>query len=146
MEVIIRSSREDAAKLVAQIVARSLRRKPNLVLGLATGRTMDAVYALLVAMHRDGALSFAHVTTFNLDEYVGLDASHPASFRRYLRERVLDRVTVADAHLLDGQADPRRVSAETGDAIAAAPVDVAFVGIGENGHLAFNDPPADFET
>jgi len=89
---------------------------------------------------------WSSVEFFHLDEYVGLDASHPASFRRYLRERVLDRVTVADAHLLDGQADPGRVSAETGEAIAAAPVDVAFVGIGENGHLAFNDPPADFET
>jgi glucosamine-6-phosphate deaminase len=87
-----------------------------------------------------------NVEFFHLDEYVGLDASHPASFRRYLQERVLNRVPVGSAHLLDGEGDVRRACAEVGAALAAAPVDVAFVGIGENGHLAFNDPPADLET
>jgi glucosamine-6-phosphate deaminase len=86
------------------------------------------------------------VEFFHLDEYVGLEASHPASFRRYLQERLLDHVSVASTCLLNGEGDAERVCAEAGRALAAGPVDVAFVGIGENGHLAFNDPPADLEV
>lgn len=109
----------------------------------ATGASQFEFLESLVALPD---VPWEHVEFFHLDEYVGLDASHPASFRRYLRERVLDRVTVASAHLLEGEGDVLRACAETGAALAAAAVDVAFVGIGENGHLAFNDPPADLET
>ncbi len=83
---------------------------------------------------------------FHLDEYVGLPVTHPASFRRYLLDRLIDKVGVGRYHLLDGEADPDQVAQQAGDVLAARPVDVAFVGIGENGHLAFNDPPADFTT
>jgi glucosamine-6-phosphate deaminase len=83
---------------------------------------------------------------FHLDEYIGVSADHPASFRRYLLERLIGPAGIRQTHLLDGEDDPVRVCREAGRAIADAPVDVAFVGIGENGHLAFNDPPADFET
>ncbi len=129
----------DAAVVIRDAASSASRARCVFATGASQLEFVDALVAT-------PDVPWSSVEFFHLDEYVGLDASHPASFRRYLRERVLDRVTVADAHLLDGQADPRRVSAETGDAIAAAPVDVAFVGIGENGHLAFNDPPADFET
>lgn len=78
---------------------------------------------------------------FHLDEYVGIGPDHPASFRKYLRERLIEPAGIVTAHLLDG-GNYRAI----GDRLASAPVDVAFVGIGENGHLAFNDPPADFET
>jgi glucosamine-6-phosphate deaminase len=83
---------------------------------------------------------------FHLDEYIGLPADHPASFRRYLQERLIGKTGMTHVHLLDGQQDPEHVCDEAGRAIAAAPIDIAFVGIGENAHLAFNDPPADFET
>jgi len=85
---------------------------------------------------------------FHLDEYLGLSIRHPASFRRYLWERFVSRLPLPPAgfHLLDGEADPASVCERAGEAIRAARVEVAFVGIGENGHLAFNDPPADFET
>jgi len=83
---------------------------------------------------------------FHLDEHVGLPITHPASFRKYLRERLIDKVGVGQYHLLDGTGDAGEVARRVGKAISTAPVDVAFVGIGENGHLAFNDPPADFET
>jgi glucosamine-6-phosphate deaminase len=83
---------------------------------------------------------------FHLDEYVGLAVTHPASFRRFLLDRLIDKVEVGRCHLLDGEADPYHVAEETGVALAARQVDVAFVGIGENGHVAFNDPPADFTT
>ena len=83
---------------------------------------------------------------FHLDEYIGMPADHPASFRRYLHERVIGPTGIRHHHLLDGMADPERSMRDTGAALRAAPIDCAFVGIGENGHLAFNDPPADFDT
>ena len=129
----------EAAAVIREAAARSGRARCIFATGASQFEFLEALVALPDVPW--GAIEF-----FHLDEYVGLDASHPASFRRYLRERVLDRVSVASAHLLDGEGDVTRTCAEVGAAIAAAPVDVAFVGIGENGHLAFNDPPADFKT
>jgi glucosamine-6-phosphate deaminase len=81
---------------------------------------------------------------FHLDEYVGMSIAHPASFRKYLLERFIQPTGISSYHLLDGEADLNEVCSQANAAIAAGPIDVAFVGIGENGHLAFNDPPADF--
>jgi len=83
---------------------------------------------------------------FHLDEYVGLTEEHPASFRRFLRERLIAPTGITRHHLLDGNADPGVVCMRVGAALQAAPIDCGCIGIGENGHLAFNDPPADFET
>lgn len=83
---------------------------------------------------------------FHLDEYVNMPVTHPASFRKYLRERLIDKTGITRFHLLDGERPTGEVIAEMTAEIRKAPIDVAFVGIGENGHLAFNDPPADFET
>jgi glucosamine-6-phosphate deaminase len=86
-------------------------------------------------------------TMFHLDEYIGMSADHPASFRRYLRERLTSRVPIGSVHFIAGDAPDLAAELDRlNRAIAATPVDVAFVGIGENGHLAFNDPPADFTT
>ena len=86
------------------------------------------------------------VELFHLDEYLGLPATHPASFRRYLQERLIAPTGIRRTHLIDGEGDPELVCQSVGREIAGSPIDVAFVGIGENGHLAFNDPPADFDT
>ena len=83
---------------------------------------------------------------FHLDEYVGLPIDHPASFRRYLLDRLINKVGISRYHLLNGESDPAQVTRQVGAALVKRPIDLAFVGIGENGHLAFNDPPADFET
>jgi glucosamine-6-phosphate deaminase len=83
---------------------------------------------------------------FHLDEYIGLPVDHPAAFRRYLLERLIRPTGIARVHLIDGERNPLDVCRELGREVTAAPIDVAFVGIGENGHLAFNDPPADFDT
>jgi glucosamine-6-phosphate deaminase len=82
---------------------------------------------------------------FQLDEYVGLPMTHPGSFRRMLLEHLIYKTGISRYHLLDGDGDPAEVLERAGQAIASAPVDIAFLGIGENGHLAFNDPPADFD-
>jgi len=87
-----------------------------------------------------------------LDEYVGLPATHPASFRKYILERIIlktrvgHKTGITQYHLLDGEGDPGEVTERVGRELSSGPVDIAFVGIGENGHLAFNDPPADFAS
>jgi glucosamine-6-phosphate deaminase len=91
-------------------------------------------------------IDWKRVEMFHLDEYIGLPLSHPASFRSYLLKRLINKVGITRYRLLDGERDPVSVAREVGTRLASAPIDVAFVGIGENGHLAFNDPPADFET
>lgn len=92
-------------------------------------------------------IDWQRVEFFHLDEYVGLFETHPASFRRYLRERIIDRVHPKAFHLINGEAaDPHAECRRVGELISHHTIDAAFVGIGENGHLAFNDPPADFET
>jgi glucosamine-6-phosphate deaminase len=126
---------------------RSLReiieRQGSARLVAATGASQLDFLETLVA---EAGIDWSKVEMFHLDEYVGLPIDHPASFRKYLLERLITKVGMGRYHLLDGEQDPGRVVAEAGRAIAAAPVDLAFAGIGENGHLAFNDPPADFKT
>jgi len=109
----------------------------------ATGTSQIAFLDYLCA---EPGIAWDRVELFHLDEYLGLPGDHPASFRRFLADRLVDRVGIARVHFLNGMADPATAVRDTGAAIAAGSVDLAFAGIGENAHLAFNDPPADFET
>ena len=109
----------------------------------ATGASqLDFLEALTAAP----GIDWSRVEMFHLDEYVGLPIEHPASFRKYLLERLINRTGIVRYHLLDGERDAERVAADVGRELEKSPIDVAFVGIGENGHLAFNDPPADFTS
>jgi glucosamine-6-phosphate deaminase len=109
----------------------------------ATGASQFHFLQELTAMP---GLPWDAVELFHLDEYLGIPATHPASFRKYLAERLIGPTGVRRTHLIDGEGDPELVCQAVGREIASAPIDVAFVGIGENAHLAFNDPPADFDT
>lgn len=109
----------------------------------ATGASQFEFLDALTAMP---AIEWPGVEMFHLDEYIGLPVSHPASFRKYLRERLINKTGITKYHFLDGEGDVRAIVGKVSAELTAAPIDVAFVGIGENGHLAFNDPPADFET
>ncbi len=109
----------------------------------ATGASQ---FEFLDALTRAPGVDWKQVEMFHLDEYVGLPATHPASFRRYLLERLINKTGITRYHLLDAEGDADLVAERVGHEAARARIDVAFVGIGENGHLAFNDPPADFET
>lgn len=100
----------------------------------------------LNALTKTNGIDWKRVELFHLDEYIGLASDHPASFRRYIKERLIDPTGITNFHLLDSAADPAELIRDVNAAISRAPIDIAFVGIGENGHLAFNDPPADFET
>jgi glucosamine-6-phosphate deaminase len=132
-----------AAEHAAQSLQALLNKQDHVRLLAATGASQIEFLDRLTA-HRD--LDWARVELFHLDEYIGLGIDHPASFARYIQQRILDRTGIRRHHLLDGARDPHQVVAEVSREITRAPIDLAFVGIGENGHLAFNDPPADFET
>jgi glucosamine-6-phosphate deaminase len=130
---------EGVAAMEAAIAARG-----RAVIVLATGASQFEMLDALV----NSPLDFSRVTAFHLDEYVGLDEAHPASFRRYLRERVLERVpALGDLVMIAGDADDLGAEvARLNARLGAETVDLCFAGIGENCHLAFNDPPADFEV
>ena len=132
-----------AAEHAAAAIRRAIVGRGRARIVAATGASQIAFLAELTEAY---GIEWGRVEMFHLDEYVGLPITHPASFRKYLRERLIDKVGVGQYHLLDGTGDAGEVARRVGKAISTAPVDVAFVGIGENGHLAFNDPPADFET
>ncbi len=140
-EALGRRAAEDGAVLIRDAIDRSGRASVI----LATGASQFEVLGALVAA--DG-IDWSCVTAFHLDEYLGMPLSHPASFRRYLKERFVDRLATAPAafHYLDAEVDGRAECDRVGEILARHPIDVAFIGIGENGHLAFNDPPADFQT
>lgn len=110
---------------------------------VATGASQFEVFKSLVDQPE---IDWSKVTGFHLDEYIGLPITHPASFRKYLKERFVDKVPLAEFHYISGEDDAEAECERVREALAAAPIDVAFVGIGENGHLAFNDPPADFDV
>ncbi len=132
-----------AARHAAQALRVAIRARGGARIVAATGASQfDFLESLTAAPDID----WTRVEMFHLDEYVGLPIDHPASFRKYLLERLVRKTGMTRYHLLDGEHDAARVAEHVGQEIGRAPVDVAFVGIGENGHLAFNDPPADFET
>jgi glucosamine-6-phosphate deaminase len=133
----------EAAGRAAELMRGALEARGNARIIVATGASQFEFLEALTAMRN---IEWSRVTMFHLDEYIGLPEGHPASFRKYLRERLIDKVGVGMCHLLDPGTDPQAECRRVSALIRQSPVDVAFVGIGENGHLAFNDPPADFET
>jgi glucosamine-6-phosphate deaminase len=140
-------SSTDLARAAAAHAAESLRKllvgKPIARILAATGNSQ---LEFLDALAHENGIDWTRVELFHLDEYVGIGIDHPASFARYIRERIVDRFGIRTYHLLNGLGDPHKVARDMGAQLASAPVDLAFCGIGENGHLAFNDPPADFEA
>ncbi len=133
-----------AANEAASIIREAIAARRQAFLIAATGASQ---FEFLDALVLQARIDWGRVTFFHLDEYVGLSKTHPASFRRYLQERIVDRVQPRAFHFLNGDApNPAAECQRVGMLIFRETIDAAFVGIGENGHLAFNDPPADFET
>jgi glucosamine-6-phosphate deaminase len=134
---------EAAAEQASKAIRRAISAQGMARIIAATGTSQ---LDFLDALTRNDKIDWPKVEVFHLDEYVGLPLTHPASFRKYLFERLIHKVGITNHHLLDGTGDANETVRVVGEALRSAPVDVAFVGIGENGHLAFNDPPADFQT
>lgn len=150
MEVIIRESAESASESAARVVARLVREKPDAVLGLATGSTPLKLYQALIRHHREEGLDFSRVTTFNLDEYVGLEKDHPQSYYRFMWENLFSHINVSPdrVHVPDGMArDIPGFCAEYEHRIAAAGgIDLQVLGIGSDGHVGFNEPTSSFAS
>mgnify|MGYP006292944993 CR=1 FL=1 len=150
MDVIVSDTKQACGEAAAGHAARAIREaiaaRGGAAIIVATGASQFEMLGALVAA---GGIDWPKVTCFHLDEYIGLPASHAASFRRYLKERFVDRLPEPPAafHYVNGEAaDPHAECRRLGDLIRDHTIDAAMVGIGENGHLAFNDPPADFEA
>jgi len=133
-----------AAEQAATAIRRALAERGQARIIAATGASQ---LEFLDALTKSPGIDWPSVETFHLDEYVGPLASHPASFRKFLMERLVGKTGIVHFHGIAGDApNPSVVARDVGRQLAAAPIDVAFLGIGENGHIAFNDPPADFTT
>jgi len=134
-----------AARRGAEVLREALRLRGSATIVVATGASQFAMYDTLV---QEPGIDWSRVTVFHLDEYIGLPITHGASFRGYLRQRFLSRLPVAPVFVsIDGDApDLGAELARLNGLLAGKPVDLCFAGIGENGHLAFNDPPCDFEV
>jgi glucosamine-6-phosphate deaminase len=144
MEIIVRDSVEDMSKTAARVVARIVNSKPNAVLGLATGSTPLGLYRELVRMHKEEGLDFSQVTTFNLDEYVGLTQQHPQSYHYFMHENLFKHINIAkqNIYIPSGTTDnyqafcawyEQRIEDSGG-------IDLQILGIGSDGHIAFNEP------
>jgi len=146
MKICLVSNREAMGRFVASEAAQTLRealhQNGSARLIVATGASQ---FEVLDQLTHQPDIDWSRVTAFHLDEYVGLSADHPASFCGYLKKRFVDRVNLGAFHYLPGDEDVTATIQKVGDLLVEHPVDLALVGIGENAHLAFNDPPADFE-
>jgi glucosamine-6-phosphate deaminase len=132
-----------AADQATAILRETIQTNGRVRLIAATGAAQFEFLEILTSLP---GIDWQQVEMFHLDEYIGLPASHPASFCRFLKERLIQKAGIKKYFLLSGDQDPADVIRRVGQSLLSAPIDLAFVGIGENGHLAFNDPPADFET
>jgi glucosamine-6-phosphate deaminase len=131
-----------AADQAAEILGKVIAGKGHARIVLSTGASQFEFLEAFVKAELD----WSKVEMFHLDEYVGLPESHPASFRKYLQERFVSRVPLEHAHFVNGEGDVAGHIRRLGEEIRKGPIDLALIGIGENGHIAFNDPPADFAT
>ena len=131
-----------AAEKVAELIRETVKEKGKARLLVSTGQSQFEFFEEITAMD----IPWEAVEIFHLDEYIGLPITHPASFRKYLKERFIDKIGPAQMHYISGEGDIAAVIDEVTESIRKSPIDIGIIGIGENGHIAFNDPPADFET
>lgn len=141
-KIVVCRDADAASGKVAEIIAVAIRSQPRTVLGLATGSTPVGTYRQLVRMYREDGLDFSGVTSFNLDEYIGLGPDHPQSFRHFMQQHLFDHINIAETHVPDGRAaDIDRHSRDYEENIRiAGGIDLQILGIGSNGHIAFNEP------
>ncbi|MDD3277088.1 MAG: glucosamine-6-phosphate deaminase [Kiritimatiellales bacterium] len=150
MEIIIKKDALSGSHAAARVVARLVCEKPTAVIGLATGSTPLMLYKQLIHLHKEEGLDFSKVTTFNLDEYIGLPADHEQSYRRFMNENLFSQINIkmGNTHVPDGMAkDVPASCAAYEQAIAnAGGIDLQVLGIGSDGHVGFNEPTSSFAS
>jgi len=146
MNIVISKTKKElglqAANRGAELIKNSIQIKGEVNIIVATGASQFEMLEALIKKDID----WSKVTCFHLDEYIGMPIAHPASFRKYLKERFADKINLKEFNYIDAELDPENECKRLNEIINQISIDVAFVGIGENAHLAFNDPPADFDT
>ena len=142
MKIIVTENFEKTCELAANMIADVIYSKPDARLGLATGSTAQGVYPYLVKANEAGTLDFSRVNTINLDEYVGLPANHPQSYRRFMDENLFDHINIDKRNTVvaKGTGDIEENVRDFRDALAEKPIDVQLLGIGVDGHVGFNEP------
>lgn len=150
MKVLIFNSADQAIERVADHVTKQLRTKPSSVLGLATGGTMIPVYEQLVQSYGNKDVSFSRATSFNLDEYIGLDDSHPCSYHKFMHDMLFSKtdMDISRAHLPFGNTGNPEVEADRYEALidSSGDIDLQLLGIGANGHIGFNEPSSSLRS
>lgn len=150
MEIIIKENGQVASEAAAHVVARLVREKPNAVLGLATGSTPLMLYKEMIRLHKEEGLDFSQVTTFNLDEYIGLPPEHEQSYRRFMNENLFEHMNIKmeNTHVPDGLAAdvPASCAAYEQAILDAGGIDLQVLGIGSDGHVGFNEPTSSFAS
>jgi glucosamine-6-phosphate deaminase len=152
MKIVVCPTPEQASKEVARLIAEQVQQKPDCVLGLATGGTPVGAYRELIDMNRRGEVDFQAVTSFNLDEYIGLPGDHPQSFRAFMDEQLFNSINIDRERTFVPNGLAEDISAHCAEyeecIRAAGGIDLQLLGIGHNGHIAFNEPgsPADSRT
>lgn len=144
MKVLVVKDYEEMSKKTADILIEEIRQKPNIVLGLATGSTPIGTYKELIRCHKEEGLDFSKAKSFNLDEYVGLDGNHPSSYRYFMNEELFNHINIDinNTYVPNGKAENLESYCKEYDKLIdeAGGVDIQILGIGENGHIAFNEP------
>lgn len=144
MEIIINETAEEASIAAARIIAQQIKNKPDSVIGLATGSTPVRLYQELIRQHKEEGLDFSQVTTFNLDEYVGLPPTHPQSYHHFMQEQLFQHLNIKpeNHHIPNGMAQdiPKHCADYEAMIEEAGGIDIQILGIGSDGHIAFNEP------
>lgn len=144
MNIIVASNYETLSDTAAKMVVEVINQKPNAVIGLATGSTPIGLYEKLIAYHKKKSVDFSNVTSFNLDEYVGLSEDHPQSFRYFMNNNFFNHINISpkNTHIPNGMAKDIVLECKNYDAMLEASnrIDIQILGIGTNGHIGFNEP------
>lgn len=144
MKIFVEKDYEAMSKKAAEIFIEAIKEKPNIILGLATGSTPIGLYKELIRAHKEEGLDFSKVTTFNLDEYIGLSPDHPSSYEYFMREELFNHINIPreNIHIPDGLAENIEEYCKKYDEMIdkAGGIDIQLLGVGENGHIAFNEP------
>ena len=148
MKIIHAESYDDLSRKAAEIIAAQIKSKPDSVLGLATGSSPVGTYKELVKMYESGELDFSRISSINLDEYVGLDGTSDQSYRFFMNDNLFDHVNIdkSNINVPNGKAEDRDAECSRYDALRSeiGPIDMQLLGIGENGHIGFNEPSDEF--
>ena len=148
MQVFVYKNEAEVGKAAGMIVASEILKKPDCILGLATGSTPIPTYQEMIRMNKEGILDFSKVRSFNLDEYIGLSPEHVCSYRRFMNEQLFDHINIdkANTHVPCGIGADHEADAKAYDAAveAAGGIDLQILGIGHDGHIGFNEPGDEF--